>query len=625
MNTIRLSAAALTAALAACSGGGAARPNVVPPVAGQAAASGARAAATFTIQIPLAGRTTGSAQRKAAYFSANTASFTVQIVSNNGQSYTGQQPGAINTGPSMPNCTSNGTTLTCTGTIDVPVGSDVLNVTATSGANNSGAPLSMGQVVAQISGTAANAITVTLDGVVAGVKVAFPATQPAPGSAQTIPVTISAVDCSGATIVGPGNYTVPITLTNTDKSGSTIAFVDDGDRAGPNGNAELGRFECIAIRGHHGHGPGELGPVRKPVRHAAAEQRAVPNGVLSAASGTAVSVDDAVRRRLLVDGCVPAGVAASPRQLAAGSSGSGDHRACGQPAVVGGRGSCGQRVRVVHEQRQQRQRQARDLQVRARRDVRGDARGEHPECFDQAPGAVTAAAITDLAVDPAGNIFIVRGSFVDSANHNANSDLLEFPAGNYTTPSTVYHDANNNVLNGPSGMGVDGSDDIFVANAPVNNPVAPGYVFEFPAGSAVRSLTLPTDAQGNPQGATGFGFDGAGHVYVGLQQAGHDPSVAIYPIASFPTAPTGGFSFLDSYLSNSFYSKNAIGADSLGYTYASSLYGVIDVFAPGASGSATPIASFQCCYDPTTVGNAIAVPAGLTPPANGVNSIAVQP
>jgi hypothetical protein len=244
----------------------------------------------------------------------------------------------------------------------------------------------------------------------------------------------------------------------------------------------------------------------------------------------------------------------------------------------------------------------------------------------QAPGAKTTAGITDLAVDPAGSIFIVRGGFTDSTNQNANADLLKFPGGNYTAPSTIYHDANNNVLNGASGMGVDGSDNIFVANAPVNNPPAAGYVFEFPgATSAVRSLMLPQDAQGNPQAATGFGFDGAGHVYVGIQQSGHDPSVSVYAITSFPSAATSGFTFLDSYLSNSSYSKNAVGADSLGYTYASSLYGVINVFAPGAAGSATPIASFQCCYDPTTVDNVIAVPAGLSPPANGVNSIAVQP
>ena len=624
MKVIRLSAAALTAVLAACSGGGAARQSLVPPTAiGQSPASGGRSSATFTILIPLAGRTIGSQQRKTDYFSANTASFTVQIVSVNGQTYSGQQPHSINTGPAMPNCSTNAMTLSCTGTIDVPVGSDVLAVTATDGSNNSGHTLSMGQVTAQISPTAANAVTVTLGGVVAGVKVSFSATQPVPGSPQTIPVTVTALDCSGATIIGPGNYTTAITLTNTDKSGSAslsattvsaptqaVTLAWDGSNklqfAGITGSVPLGTVPCGNPFGGsnaqfqtgyflpHPEPPylwttqyagGSASMVAYPLswlRNPGSSAQVRPGPVIIVPGGNQLYV---------------AGVDHAGNVYSSYSTNDGKGNAQGAAGIykfsAGSTFAATPAVNISN-------------------------------ASIQAAGAKTNAQVVDLAVDPSGNIFIVRGNFVD-ANGNANADLMEFPAANYTAGSVVFHDTNNNVLNAPNGMGADGSDNIFVANASSQNPAASGYISEFPAGAAVKSVALPKDAQGNYQNATGFGFDGSGHVYVGFQQAGHDPSVSTYSIASFPAAATGGFSFLPKYLGNSNYSKNAVGADSLGYVYTSSLYGIINVFAPGASGSATPIASFQCCIDPTTLDGTIAVPAGLTPPTNGVISIAVQP
>ena len=626
MNTIRWSAVALTAALSACSGGGGAVRPSVPSSPSHAAANGARAGASFIIEIPLAGRTIGSKQRKTDYFSANTASFTVQIVSNNGQPYSGQQPPAINTGPTMPNCTSNATTLTCTGTIDVPVGTDVLNVTATNGNNNSGAPLSMGQVTAQISGTAANAITVTLDGVVAGIQVAFPATQPAPGSAQSIPVTVTAVDCSGATIIGPGNYTSPIALSNTDKSGSTSLSTSTVTAPGQSVSLAWDGSSALQFAGITGTVPLNTVPCGNPFSAQRPNNAQFQTGYFLphpeppylwaanySANGTAGPYGWLIGYPvswLRNPGSSPQ-VRPGPVIITPGVQlylVGVDHAGNVYASYADGQGNPG------------------IYKFAAGATFAATPTTNITNASIQAAGAKTNGAITDLAADPSGNVFIVRGNFVNASNQNANADLLEFPSGNPSAPSTVYHDAGDNVLNGPSGMGVSASDDVFVANAPVNNPAAPGYIFEFPgASSAVRSATLPLDSQGNPQGATGFGFDASGHVYVGLQQSGHNPSVAAYPIASFPTSATGGFSFLDSYLSNSFYSKNGLAADGLGYVYANSLYGVINVFAPGASGTATPIASFQCCTDPTTVDGTIAVPAGLQPPPNGVYSIAVQP
>lgn len=622
MNAIRWTAAAMTAALAACSGGGASRQSLVPTVQQQSPASGGRATATFAIAIPLAGRTTGATQRKTDYFSANTASFTVQIVSNNGQTYSGPQPHAINTGPGLPNCTSNDTTLTCTGSIDVPVGTDVLAVTATSGTNNSGAPLSMGQVIAQISPTAANAISVTLDGVVAGVKVSFPASQPAPGSPQTIPVTVSAADCSGATIIGPGNYTTPIALTNTDASGSTtlssttvtspsqsVTLAWDGSNklqyAGITGTVPANSVPCGNPFGfQHPNGQFQTGyflPHPEPPYLWAAQSSA---NASAGAYGWLVGYPLSWLRNPGSSAQVRPGPVIMTPGIGLRFAGV-DHAGDVYSSYVDGQGNPG------------------IYKFAAGATFNATPVANIANASIQAAGAKTNAAITDLAVDPAGNVYIVRGGFVDANGQNANADLLEF-AGAGSTAAAIYHDTGNNGLNAPAGMGADGSGNVFVANGSSQNPAAPGLIEKFGNG-APQSAALPQDAQGNYQNATGFGFDGTGRVYVGLQQSGHNPSVATYAIAAFPSAANGGFSFLPQYLGNSFYSANAIGADSLGYTYASSLYGIINVFAPGASGSATPIASFQCCIDPTTPDGTIAVPAGLSPPGNGVSSIAVQP
>ena len=130
--TTRFLSLAAASALAACSSAGTAR-TALPqtPAAGKSAQTAQTARATISIVVPLAGRTT-AAKRTPSYVSPNTQSFGVTVVAHDGAPIdpTQQHTQYVNVASSAANCSSNGTVLTCTGTIDAPVGSDVFAVTA---------------------------------------------------------------------------------------------------------------------------------------------------------------------------------------------------------------------------------------------------------------------------------------------------------------------------------------------------------------------------------------------------------------------------------------------------------------------------------------------------------------
>ncbi|MFN2527743.1 MAG: hypothetical protein ABR584_03405 [Candidatus Baltobacteraceae bacterium] len=204
--------------LSACGGGGG---SAIPPSVLQG--SGGRAAASLVITIPAASQ---SSARQPKYVSPNTQSVTISsssaLSAPSGSPCTGTGNSlTCNTTGTSSGCTSAGGTLTCTFNLIAQVGSDSFTLTMFSGTNGTGSTLSSGTVSANVSATGPNNIPVTLSGVVDSVSVALASSSPATGASVTIPVTVTAKDPSGATILGPGTYNNPITLTNSDTSGAT--------------------------------------------------------------------------------------------------------------------------------------------------------------------------------------------------------------------------------------------------------------------------------------------------------------------------------------------------------------------------------------------------------------------
>lgn len=190
-------------ALAACGGGGGG--SAVPSAGSPQHTS----SAVFSISIPLA----SAPARSPHYVSPNTQSLTIAV---NGAAPSITQ----NVTSSSGGCSLSGSTITCSVSVTAPVGSDTFTVVLYSGTNASGSKLATGSVSATV-GSAPTSVDITLDGVVDSVAITLANTSPYAGSATTIPVTVTAKDASGATIISPGGYSPAITLTDSDASGHT--------------------------------------------------------------------------------------------------------------------------------------------------------------------------------------------------------------------------------------------------------------------------------------------------------------------------------------------------------------------------------------------------------------------
>lgn len=189
-------------ALAACGGGGS---SPVPSAAsGQHSSS-----ALFNISIP----TNSTSARSPHYVSPNTQSLTIAV---NGAAPSVTQ----NVTSSSGGCSLSGNTIACSVSVSAPVGSDTFTVVLYSGTNAGGSKLATGSVTAAIA-SAPTSVDITLDGVVDSVAISLANSSPYAGSPATIPVTVTAKDASGATIIAPGGYSPAITLTDSDASGHT--------------------------------------------------------------------------------------------------------------------------------------------------------------------------------------------------------------------------------------------------------------------------------------------------------------------------------------------------------------------------------------------------------------------
>ena len=209
LSSLAASAAALL--LAACGGGGGGSSHVpasTPVTSATTVPSGPMAQVTLRIStatIP------ASTQRAPKFVSPSTASATIALQG---------QPtplATVNFMPGSANCNGQ----QCTVTFSAPVGSDTFVVTTYDQPNGAGNALSTASVVATVVLNATNTVALTLNGVIAQVRVILGSSSVQAGTPAAIPVTVVASDAAGNVIIGPGNYSTPVTLTNSDTSNVT--------------------------------------------------------------------------------------------------------------------------------------------------------------------------------------------------------------------------------------------------------------------------------------------------------------------------------------------------------------------------------------------------------------------
>lgn len=151
------------------------------------------------------------------YLSTNTESLAIQLSSVNGKGVTGVNPTVMNTVAKARDCKAGAHGIVCTATAKGSPGHDVFAATAYAGRGATGAVLSDGTVEATIgSGGGSfgitNELSLTLDGVIASLRLALSPKDAKRGVRTTAKVTLNAYDASGAEIVGPSDYFQPITL-----------------------------------------------------------------------------------------------------------------------------------------------------------------------------------------------------------------------------------------------------------------------------------------------------------------------------------------------------------------------------------------------------------------------------
>jgi hypothetical protein len=193
-----LSAAVLAAGCGG-GGGGAALPSVASNGTGNNAPAGGSTAVAFTIAIPTG--TPSAKLRRPRYVSAGTRSATI--------AYGGHTQTV--------NCTTE-----CSTVLQVALGPAAFVASLYDAPDGAGHMLATGQTQTTIVAGQQNVVQITFDGVPASLALALASTSVTAGVAAGVPVTVSAKDAAGYTIVGSTPYFAPIALASDDASGSVV-------------------------------------------------------------------------------------------------------------------------------------------------------------------------------------------------------------------------------------------------------------------------------------------------------------------------------------------------------------------------------------------------------------------
>jgi hypothetical protein len=211
VNVVRNSLMLCALMLASCSGGHGDQSSGSPVLPTSPPQTANESAVTFNIVLPTA--SSAALRRAPAYISGSTQSVSISVTPSGGSAGT----------PAIVNCS----TVACSGTLNVPVGSDSFTFNLFDGSNGLGHVLSTGTTTQTIVAAQANSVNLTFNGVVNSVSVSLNATGFVVGTSTSVTVTVLVLDAGGNTIVGPGNFAdaagnpLTIHLADSDSGGAT--------------------------------------------------------------------------------------------------------------------------------------------------------------------------------------------------------------------------------------------------------------------------------------------------------------------------------------------------------------------------------------------------------------------
>ena len=152
-----------------------------------------------------------STSRKPEYISVNTQSAKFAISTIVSGIVTPYATTTINLTPSSSGCAQSTSGTSCTATIAAPVGTDQLAVTTFDQMNGSGDQLSTHTGMINVAEGAPNTASFSLNGIIAALQISVPGGPYYHGITYTdVPLNVTALDASGAVIVGSDNYASPI-------------------------------------------------------------------------------------------------------------------------------------------------------------------------------------------------------------------------------------------------------------------------------------------------------------------------------------------------------------------------------------------------------------------------------
>jgi hypothetical protein len=219
-----LAAAVLASAITACGGGGSLSAGT-----SASALAGAKANVRIKISIPRASRST---RQHPAFISASTNGMLVSVYAQSDPQHTNLlAQSAIDLSSASPSCTSQGASSTCIVTIPAPAGEDTFvfqtyDQAPQNGGFSGAKQLGAADVDQTIEADTANTLNVTIGGIVAALELNLAPTSVTPGTAQTVSVSVVALDADGDDIisddfVNASGNTTSIQLTDSDTSGAT--------------------------------------------------------------------------------------------------------------------------------------------------------------------------------------------------------------------------------------------------------------------------------------------------------------------------------------------------------------------------------------------------------------------
>jgi hypothetical protein len=464
------------------------------------------------------------------YVSINTKSLVIELTSVNGGGVSGVKATTINTTAHARACKQESSSIVCSATAEGSPGEDVFAVTTYSATNATGSVLSVGTVQAKVAGGGnvpiSNTLSLTLDGVIASLKLALAPNWAKRGTPAKANLTLAAFDATGAQIVGPSDFSVPVvlgiqgdvshafSLHARGKSGSSLTILKPTSdiELSYDGNREASPVSVVAGVD----GPYTISAKADFALHG--KQPPPPPGTMyvlnlgtnDGVGATVTEYDGSANGNAAPERTLQLSSTLYARSIAVDGSGNlyvgyidsqyGFNNGTGQP-------DSGNEVAIY---------------------ASGASGNEQPtEVLNSDPKSETTLYPIYTSIDPQGRFVTYGATSVDGNDYNGKGGVLTYLAGthganppayafNFASPYLKYNEG------GPTGLAIDASNNFYVnggldAGFNVDYGMYVAAAADIGDPSAPASRTIPWDSytELTPQRTSNVSLDSSGEVYIG--------------------------------------------------------------------------------------------------------------